>query len=671
MSANKQQAAQRVSKLRQQINELRYRYHVLNDPNVSDEVYDSLTQELIKLEQQWPELLTPDSPTQRVGSKPVAKFKPVAHQTPMLSLNDAFNYEQLEAWLERVKKLTGRRDLEFHLDIKMDGLAATVVYEQGRLVRGLTRGDGYTGEDVTQNLRTINSIPLELRLDPKISAALYSGRLEVRGEVILPKTDFARINEQRRQAGLVEYANPRNTAAGSVRQLDPKLTASRPLRFHAYSLVTEPALKTVDAEYQTAHRLGFIVNQQRQVVKTKAQIIKFLTAWEDKRHDLPFQSDGVVITVNDRSTFRQLGVAGKAPRGAIAFKYPAEQATTKLKDILVSIGRTGAATPFAVLEPVKVAGSTVQLATLHNESEVARKDVRIGDTVIVQKAGDVIPEVVGPLPKLRTGKERKFKMPQVCPVCNTKLVKQKVEEAVWRCPNKNCPARVRGQFSHYASKGALDIEGLGEKNVVALLNAGLITELADLYRLSAEQLVQLERFGPVSAQNLVDAIADKKTPPLDRFIYGLGIRHVGRQTAIDLAQHFGSLDQIKRANLEDFETVEGIGQVVAHSIFAWFNEAANQRALEQLQSVGVKPQVVKTGGQLKGLTIAVTGTLERLSRDDAAEQIRAGGGKFQSSVGKDTDYLVVGANPGASKVKSAQKYGTKQINETALLELLN
>lgn len=666
-TSNKKQAASRAAKLREQISEYRYRYHVLDDPTVNDEIYDSLTRELKQLEAEHPELVTPESPTQRVGGEPLDKFESVEHTVPMLSLGDAFSEEELRKWAERIAKLLGEgAKPDYHLDIKMDGLAATLIYEDGSLARGLTRGDGYRGEDVTQNLRTIPTIPLRLR-EEGISTG---GRVEVRGEVVIYKEDFKQINEAREEAGEATYANPRNLAAGSVRQLDPKLTAKRHLRFHAYGLLTDPPQATLDDEYKNVHKLGFLINQQHQVVKSLDEAMEFIKQWEEKRRDLPFGSDGIVVRVNGREQFEQLGVVGKAPRGAIAYKYPAEQATTKVKDIIVSIGRTGAATPVAVMEPVKVAGSTVQFATLHNEDEVARKDIRIGDTVVIQKAGDVIPEVVEPLPKLRDGSEQKFKMPKVCPVCNTKLKKHKADDVVWRCPNPNCPAKQRGQIFHFASKDAFDIEGLGEQNVKLLLKEGLVEDVADLYSLKQKDITKLERFADKSAENLVEAINEKKTVPLDRFLYGLGIRHVGRQTAIDLAERFGSLKKIQTASLEDFEAVEGIGDVVAHSIYAWFNEERNQKLLKKLKKAGVKPKRLKRGTKLEGKSFAITGTLEAMSRDEAAEKIRALGGKFQTSVSKETDYVVVGDNAGSSKLEDAKKHGTKQIREKELLKLL-
>lgn len=663
---------ERIQKLREQINNYRYQYHVLDSPTVSDETYDSLMRELEGLEATNPELVTSDSPSQRVGNAPLGKFVSVEHQVPMLSLNDVFSQEDLEAWLGRtLKLLPGGYKPEFHIDLKMDGLAATLIYENGSLIRGLTRGNGFRGEDVTSNLRTLPTIPLKLRQTPKLGPALYHGRTEVRGEVLIYKEDFATINAQREEAGQSLYANPRNLAAGSVRQLDPKLTAARPLRFHSWRVLTQKALPTLYEEYQLATELGFVVNTQHKVVSSIQEIMNFVSSWDEKRHNLPFLTDGLVVAINDRQVFDQLGVVGKAPRGSIAYKYPAEQATTKLKDIQISVGRTGAATPFAVMEPVRIAGTTVQMATLHNEGEIKRKDVRIGDTVVVQKAGDIIPEVVEPIVKLRDGKEKKFKMPQNCPVCKTKLVKDRAEEAVWRCPNKNCPARVRGSIQHFASKDAFDIEGLGEQNVATFLKHGLIADVADLFKLKKTDIANLERFGEKSATNIVSAIAAKKVIPLDRFIFGLGIRHIGRQTAIDLAGYFGSLKKMQIADVVDFEAVPGIGNVVAHSIYIWFNEPRNQKLIERLLAVGLKPTPAKASGKLKNKAFVITGTLQTLSRDNAAEKIRALGGKFQNSVGKDTNYLIVGQKPGESKVADAKKWKTTIIDEGDLEQLIN
>lgn len=669
---SKEKAKQRINKLREQIDEYRYRYHVLDDPMVTDEIYDSLTRELRELEEKYPEYLSPDSPTQRVGGKPLDKFVAVPHSSPMLSLNDVFTPEELKAWIVRLHKLLPEeKSFEYHVDLKMDGLACALVYENGVLVRGLTRGDGRIGEDVTQNIRTIRSIPLRLRVDPKIPSKYYTDRVEIRGEIMLYRKDFEAINKEREEKGLPTFMNPRNTAAGTVRQLDPSLVAARPLKFHAYGLIAE-GIKTKAEEYTNANKLGFIINKQSTQKKNFEEIMSFIEEWEEKRHDLAFNTDGIVITLNDKSLYNRLGFVGKAPRGSVAYKYAPEQATTKVKDIFVSIGRTGAATPVAMLEPTVIAGSLVQMATLHNEGEVKRKDIRIGDTVAVHKAGDIIPEVIESLPKLRDGTQKEFKMPKNCPDCGTELVKTKEEEAVWRCPNSKCPSRLSNQLRHFASKSALDIEGLGEKNVEILLDNNLISNAADFYKLKAEELKKLERFADISATKLVNAIAEKKNPELHRFIYALGIPHVGSQTAVDLATRYKGFDSLAKTTIDELKDVEGIGEVVAESIVAWFAEPENQQLLGNFEKVGVEPKKVHVKqSPLTGKKFVVTGTLSDMGREEAAEKIRALGGIFQSSVGKDTDYLVTGDNTGASKLEKARKYDTKIIDENAFLKLID
>jgi DNA ligase (NAD+) len=554
----------------------------------------------------------------------------------------------------------------------MDGLACALVYQDGVLTQGITRGDGFVGEDVTMNVRTIESIPLRLRVARGFDNFL-KGRTEIRGEIIMYKKAFEELNRAQEAKGLPKFANPRNTAAGTIRQLDPKLVAARPLQFHAYDLLRQDDSETPtnDFIYEAIRELGLVANRQAKTAKNIKEVEKFTKEWEDKRKKLPFHTDGLVVKVNDRRLQARLGVVGKAPRGAVAFKYPAEQATTKVKDIFVSIGRTGSATPVAMLEPVVVAGSTVQMATLHNESEVRRKDIRIGDTVIVQKAGDVIPEVVGPLVKLRDGSEKKFIMPARCPDCNTKLVKAKADEAVWRCPNNACPSRAWKQIQHYTSKDAVDIEGLGEKNVIALLQAGLIEDTADIYTVKKEDLLKLDRFAEISASKLINAIRRKKQPPLPRFLYGLGIRHVGTQTAIDLAAHFKTLNKLSNSTIDELSEVEGIGEVVAEALVEWFEEPGNKNLLEKFDKLGVHPESAKEiEGPLTGKSFVVTGSLDSMSREEAAERIRALGGTFQSSVGNETDYLVVGANVGAGKLTKAEKLGTKQIDEVQFLKML-
>lgn len=662
---------ERIERLIDQIDEYRYKYHVLDDPMVTDEVYDSLTRELRALEEEYPEFLSPESPTQRVGGKPLDKFVSVAHSRPMLSLNDAFEPDELKAWIKRISKLLPNENFNYHVDLKMDGLACALVYENGILVRGLTRGDGRTGEDVTSNVRTIKSIPLKLRRDPSIPERYYSGRVEVRGEIILYKKDFDDINKQRDKQGLPRFMNPRNTAAGTVRQLDPSLVAKRPLKFHAWSLIDD-SIKTKKDEYQMIKKLGFRVNPQFVVAKSYDEIIKMINKWDDKRSSLEFNTDGLVVTVNQKELFARLGSVGKAPRGAVAYKYPPEQATSRVKDIFISIGRTGAATPVAMLEPVVIAGSLVQMATLHNEGEIARKDIRVGDTVAVHKAGDIIPEVIEPLIKLRDGSEKKFVMPKTCPECGAKFVKIKQEDAVWRCPNNKCPARLSNQLQHFASKSALDIEGMGEKNIELFLENNLLSNAADMYRLSADQLLKLDRFAEVSANKLISAIAEKKNPDLHRFIFALGIRHVGAQTAVDLANRYKNFDDLKSATMDELRDVEGIGEVVAESIVAWFEDASNHKLLEDFASLGVKPKKLHIKqSKITGKKFVITGTLESMGRDQVAEKIRSLGGIFQSSIGKDTDFLVTGNNVGSSKLEKAKKLGTKVIGEKELLEMVS
>jgi DNA ligase (NAD+) len=671
---NKQQAKTRIERLRLLINDYRYHYHVLDESIMSEAAADSLKRELTQLETAYPELITPDSPSQRVAGTPLPGFTQVVHSTRMLSLNDVFDEADIVAWRDRIAKLLPENaQLEYFTDIKMDGLACALVYQDGVLTHGITRGDGFVGEDVTANIRTIESLPLRLR-EAKDAKIFSKGRTEVRGEIVMYKSDFKRLNEQRAKEGKPLFANPRNTAAGTIRQLNPQLVAGRPLHFRAYDILRDDAreIPTFAQAYRTLHSLGFLTNRDATVLKDIKAVMKFAAEWEEKRHKLPFNTDGLVLKLNDRELYSRLGVVGKAPRGAVALKYQAEQATTKVKNIFVSIGRTGVATPVAMLEAVVIAGSTVQMATLHNESEIKRKDIRVGDTVIVHKAGDIIPEIVEPLKKLRDGSEKAFVMPSHCPECNTKLIKTKAEDAAWRCPNEACPSRSWKRIEHFASKTALDIEGLGEKNVIALINAGLVKDIADIFTLKDSDLLKLERFAEVSANKLVAAIQAKKHPHLNRFIYGLGIRHIGIQTATDIANTYRSLEATAEATIDDLEAIEGVGTIVAESVVEWFSEERNQRLLAKCQQRGVRPEpVAQVGGPLSGQRFAITGSLSTMGREAAGERIRALGGTFQSSVGKDTDYLVVGANVGASKLTKANKLGTKQITEDELLKLLD
>ncbi len=667
------QAKTRVEKLRQLIADYRYHYHVLDESTMSEAAADSLKHELTQLEEQFPELVTPDSPSQRVAGEPLPGFTQVKHSTRMMSLNDVFSREEVEAWLARTQKLAPHGKPEFFADIKMDGLACALVYEDGVLVRAVTRGDGFVGEDVTANIRTIESIPAHLRQDKKFLPFL-KGRTEIRGEVIIYKKDFEALNRQREQAGQPLYANPRNTAAGSIRQLDPKLAAARPLRFRAWDILCDNPgdVPTNEFAYQAIRALGLAANSHTEVFKTIDELMKFAETWEQKRHDLPYNTDGLVVKINDRALFAELGVVGKAPRGAVAYKYAAEEGTTVVKDIVLSIGRTGAATPVAVFDPVVVAGTTVQHASLHNADEIARKDVRIGDTVIIFKAGDIIPQVSKVLLELRPKKTKPFSMEAELKRQYPELAFERPEgEVVYRVKGTTGTLLLKQGLQHYASRGALDIEGLGEKNVAALVDAKLVHDLADIYTLTKEQVIELERFADISAGKLVASIQDKKTPELPRFVYGLGVRHVGTQTAIDLSEHFGSLEKLTKANLDELLQVEGIGETVAESILAWFTDPDNQRLLEKFGKLGVKPHFEsRARGPLHGKSFVVTGALESMGRDEAGEKIRALGGTFQTSVGKDTSYLVVGANVGASKLVKAEKLGTKQLTEAEFLKLL-
>jgi DNA ligase (NAD+) len=640
---------------------------------MSEAAADSLKHELAQLEAEYPELVTPDSPTQRVAGQPLPGFTQVRHSERMLSLNDVFNRAEVEAWIARMQKLAPGHQPEFFTDHKMDGLACALHYEDGVLQRAVTRGDGQVGEDVTMNVRTIDSVPTHLRANKRF-AHFLKGRTEIRGEVIIYKQDFERLNRQRAKDGMPLYANPRNTAAGSIRQLDPKLAAARPLRFRAWDVRRDdPAeVPTYIGAYEALRELGLPVNAEATVFQSVDELMKFADRWDKKRTKLPYNTDGLVIKLNDRALYAELGVVGKAPRAAVAYKYAAEEATTVVKDIVISIGRTGAATPVAVFDPVQVAGTTVQHASLHNADEIERKDIRIGDTVVIFKAGDIIPQVLKVLVELRPKGTKRFDMVLEMQKQYPELEFVRPEgEAVYRVKGATSDLLLKRGLAHYASKGALDIDTLGEKNVIALVDAGLVKDLADIYALTKEQVLELERFAEVSANNLVSAIAAVKRPELPRFIYGLGIRHVGQQTAIDLSEHFGNLDKLAHATLDELLQVEGIGEVVAESLLAWFADPDNERLLKKFEKLDVKPHFESHArGPLHGKSFVITGTLEHMGRDEAAEKIRGLGGTFQSSVGKDTSYLVVGKNVGASKLAKAEKLGTTQLSEQDMLKML-
>ena len=668
------QAKNRYEQLKQLINQYSYEYHVLDTPSVDDAIYDGLMRELKQLEADYPTMITPDSPNQRVGGTPLDKFRKVPHTTRMISLNDVFSQDDVEAWVKRTDKLAPGSHHEYSAELKMDGLACALIYEDGLLVRAVTRGDGLVGEDVTMNVRTIKSVPLRLRSGPKLKNFLQ-GRTEIRGEIIMLKKAFEALNAARVSQGLPPFMNPRNLAAGTIRQLDPQLVAERPLQFRAYDLLREnPAdVPSYAFAYETIRRLGIPCNPEAEVLDSVKGVMGFVQKWEEKRHELPFNTDGIVIKLNDRALYRSLGVVGKNPRGAVAYKYPAEEATTQLKDIVISIGRTGAATPVAVFDPVIVAGTTVQHASLHNADEIGRKDVRVGDTVVIFKAGDLIPQVERVLLELRPKSAKPFGMVAELKRQYPELAFDRPEgEAVYRVKGATYKLLLRQALEHFASRGALDIDTLGEKNVVALVDAKLVHDLADIYTLTKEQVLELERFADISAAKLVEAIQAKKQPELPRFIYGLGIRHVGSQTAIDLAESFGSLDKLAHATLDGLLAIDGVGEVVAESVLAWFADPDNQKLLTKFKQLGVEPHFEsKARGPLHGQSFVITGMLEQMGRDIAAEKIRSLGGMFQTSVGKDTTYLVVGKNVGASKLAKAAKLGTKQISEGDMLKLIS
>ena len=652
---------ERVDKLRDLINDYRYHYHVLDESIMSEAAADSLKHELAQLEEKYPELITPDSPTQRVAGQALDKFQKVAHAERMISLADVFSEAEVADWLDRIAKL-GAIDPELFVDIKMDGLAMALIYEDGLLKQAVTRGDGKVGEDVTMNVRTIENVPLSI--DQK-------EHTEVRGEVVIFKADFEKLNEAQRAKGKPEFANPRNLAAGTIRQLDPKIAASRPLKFMAYDMVA-PNLPKNSEVYERLHKLGFRISGQQHIYNNLRETMDFINDLNETRQDLPFGTDGAVIKVNDRKVYQALGIVGKTPRAAVAFKYPAEEVATTVKDIVISIGRTGAATPVAVFGPVQVAGSTVRHASLHNADEIARLDIRIGDTVIIYKAGDIIPQVNRVLTELRPSNSEVYDYEKALAEQYPELeFERPAGEVVYRVKGSNASEMLKRAIEYYASKPGLNIEGLGEKNVVALIDAGLVGSIADLYTLTAGQVEALDRFAEISAHKLIDNIQASKNPPLARFITAIGIRHIGTQTAIDLAAHFKTLEALRDATESELLEMPGIGKIVAESILAFFADEDNLALLDKLKELGVEPVYQDTsGGKLNGLSFVVTGTLDSMGRDAAAEKIRALGGEFHSSVVKTTSYLVAGHNTGKSKLEKAAKYGTEVIDEAKFLELL-
>ncbi len=667
-----EEAKKRILKLRDQIEDLRYRYHVLNDPAVTDDMYDSLSRELREWEEKFPQFKDDNSPTNRVAGKALDKFKKVPHTVAMLSLTDAFSKDELAAWEKRIKKLLpASSQLEYYAELKLDGLAVSLIYEEGIFVRGATRGDGKIGEDITQNLKTIRSIPLKLRGKdiPKL--------LEVRGEAVMRKEVLAELNKLQEKLGKSPFANTRNAAAGSLRQLDPQLSASRKLDFFGYDIAQidesfKRKLTRHSEEHQLMRDFGFSVDGHDAICKNLAEVEKYIDKIEQLRPKFPFGTDGAVISVNQLDYHDRLGVVGKAPRYMVAYKYPAEKATTTVLDIKVNVGRTGVLTPFAVFKPTLVAGSTISKATLHNMDQIDRLGVKISDTVVIQKAGDVIPEVVEVLPKLRTGKEKTFQMPKKCPVCDFPVERRdigKKESAAYYCSNPVCPAKNQRGIEHAVN--ALEIYEIGPKVIERFKDEGLISDVADLFALQEGDINTLERFGALSATNIVSSINNHRKVPLDKFIYALGINNVGEKTAEDLANHFENLKNLMLAKLEAINSVENIGPVVSKSVQDYFSHPENKKLIEKFKSNGVEiinPEK-KKGGKLTGKTFVITGTLDSMSRDKAKQKIKSLGGKVAESVSKKTDYVVVGDDPG-SKYDKAQKLGVTVLDEKQFLNII-
>lgn len=661
---SKEEAKEKIEELREKIRYHEKKYYVEDNPVISDREYDELMNELIKLENQFPEFKTENSPSARVGGEPLDSFDKVQHSQQILSLDNAFSAEELKDFSRRVEKnIPGQREYNFVVEHKIDGLALILTYEDGRLIQAATRGDGTTGEDVTANVKTIPSIPLKLNKEINI---------EVRGEVYIPVEKFAELNETRLGNGKEPFANPRNAAAGSIRQLDPKVAAQRPLAFLAYDIikVEDDDLETHQQELELIEKLDFKTCWHETYEKID-NVIDVCESWVDKRDELAYEIDGLVVKLNQLELRNQLGSTSKFPRWAIAYKFPAQQKTTIVKDIIISVGRTGALTPTALLEPTEVDGSTVSRATLHNEDEVKRKDVRIGDKVLIQKAGDVIPEVVKVIKEERNGSEEEFEMPEKCPVCGSEVVKDP-EEAIHRCPNSACPAQLRESIIHFASRDAMNIDGLGPAVIDRLLEADLISDFGDLYYLEKDELIQLERLAEKSAKNLLKAIENSKERPFDRVIYALGIRHVGSRTASLLTEVFEDIEAFKQATISDLTEIEEVGQVIAESIVNFFDNEDNLKVISKLKDAGVrtrKEEDTAKSTAFSGYNFVLTGSLDNYTRKEAAAEIEARSGRVTSSVSSNTDFLVVGANPG-SKLEQAQENEVKIIDEEEFIKLL-
>jgi DNA ligase (NAD+) len=698
---DKKTAKERIEHLKKVINYHRYLYHVLDKQEISDAALDSLKKELFDLEQQYPDLITLDSPTQRVAGKPLKAFKKVRHERPMISFNDAFSEQDMRDWLERLENYLGYSFLKaksskltapFYCELKIDGLAIELIYENGVFSQGATRGNGLIGEDVTQNLKTIEAIPLKILEPAEVrknlekaglnykSYILNPNHLVVRGEAFITKKEFEKINKQQEKKDEKLYANPRNIAAGSIRQLDPKITAGRHLDSFAYDIITDLGQKTHEEEHLILKAFGFKTNPDNKPASNLKEIFSFRNHWEEKekREKLSFEVDGIVVILNDNKTFENAGVIGKAPRAAIAYKFSPKEAETIVENVEVQVGRTGVLTPVAILKPVAVGGITITHSTLHNFDEIERLGLKIGDTVIISRAGDVIPKVTKVLKELRTSKEKTVKIPTHCPVDGSKIVKEGV---IYKCSNPNCGARHRQSLKHFVSRSAFDIRGLGPKIIDRFLDESLINDAADIFELKERDIAVLERFGEKSSQNIVSEIQAHKVVALPRFIYALGILHVGEETANLLAQKIKDRNKIKikelinfykNLSLEDLQQIPDIGPKVAQSIFDWFHNEKNIKFLEKLEKVGVEieiPKLESKSSKLKAKSFVLTGTLESMSREQAKEKIRSLGGDISESVSKNTGFVIVGAEPG-SKLKKAKELGVKTITEKEFLEIL-
>jgi DNA ligase (NAD+) len=675
--ASQDEIKSKIEKLRAEINRHNYLYYVQDNPEISDAEYDRLMQELTRLEEQYPQFLTPDSPTQRVGAAPLEAFGVVDHPYPLLSLANAFSDEDLMAWYNRILKLVGNRSFDFVCEHKIDGLAVALTYVNGQFVTGATRGDGFRGENITQNLRTVRSIPLSVPKDAP-------PRFEVRGEVYLPKTGFHKLNKEREIEGLPFFANPRNAAAGSVRQLDSRITAKRPLDIYIYMLGYAEGKPTPATHWETMELLkkwGFKTNPKNQRCRTIEEVREYFRKWKEERESLPYEADGVVIKINELNLQNELGDVGREPRWAIAYKPPAIQATTKLVDIGISVGRTGTLNPVAILEPVLVGGVTIKNAALHNEDDIRRKDIRIGDTVLIQRAGEVIPEVVGPVLNKRTGKEKEFDLLKkifnkekgrpACPECGGEVIKPE-GEVMYYCSNTACPAQAQLRIEHFASKGAMDIRGVGENISATLFNTGLVKNAAELYYLKAEQLAELDKMGEKSAANIINAINNSKTRPLARLIFALGIKHIGEEMAETLATEFRSIDALAGASRERLMSISAVGPKIADSIIAFFREDDNRHIIDELRKAGIKMEettVKQENLPLSGKEFVITGILENFTRQEAEAKIKELGGTAKDNVTKKTYRVVYGADPGSKKTK-AESLGITLLTENEFLDLI-